>query len=65
MACSVTETQSHHEGRGGRSVTRVHVSVTKVHNKSVTGGGGERKKSGHRSVTGAWLHGLLECMVYS
>ena len=23
------------------------------------------KMSGHRSVTGPWLHDLLECMVYS
>ena len=38
MASSVTKAQSYDEGRGGRSVTGVHKSVTGEHNKSVTGG---------------------------
>ena len=37
-ANNVTEAQSHDEGRGGRSVTGVNESVTRVQNKSVTGG---------------------------
>ena len=38
MASSVTKAQRHEEGRGGRSVTGVHRSVTGSQNKSVTGG---------------------------
>ena len=37
MVNSVTEGQSHDEGRGGRSVTGVHGSVTEAQNKSITG----------------------------
>ena len=35
MAGSVAEVQSHDEGKGERSVTRVHGSVTGIQNKSV------------------------------
>ena len=35
MAGSVTEAQSHDEGRGGRSVTGLYESVTGILNKSV------------------------------
>ena len=38
MAGSVTKIQSHDEGKGGRSVTGVHGSVTSVQNKSVNEG---------------------------
>ena len=38
MAGSVTEVQSHDKGKGRRSVTGVHGSVTMVQNKSVTEG---------------------------
>ena len=34
----VTEVQSHDEGKGERSVTGVHESVTGIQNKSVTEG---------------------------
>ena len=37
MTNSVTEAQSHAEGRGGKSVTGVHGSVTVAQYKSVTG----------------------------
>ena len=37
MAISVTEAQSYDKGRGGRSVTGVHGSVTGAQNKGVTG----------------------------
>ena len=50
MVGSVTEVQSHDEGKGGRSVTGVHRIA---------------KTSRHGSVTGAWLHGLLEYVMYS
>ena len=36
MASSVTEAQSHDEGRSGRSVTGDHMSVMGVLNKGVT-----------------------------
>ena len=38
MIGSVTEVQSHDEGKGGRSVTGVHRSVTRVQIKSITEG---------------------------
>ena len=38
MACSATEEPSHDEGRGERSATRVHKSVTGVQNRIVTEG---------------------------
>ena len=38
MVASITEAQSHDEGRGGRSVTRVHKSLTGIQYKSITGG---------------------------
>ena len=38
MAGRVTDIQSHDECKGGRSVTGVHGSVTRVQNKGVTGG---------------------------
>ena len=64
MANSVTEAQSHDEGRGGRSVTVVHRSVMGVLNKHITVGL-EKRVGIYRSVTGTWLHSLLQCMVYS
>ena len=36
MGGSITQVQSHDEGKDGRSVTRVHGSVTGVQTKSVT-----------------------------
>ena len=64
MASNVTEAQSHDECtcRGGRSVTGVHGSVTGIQNRSVTCS--MEKMNGHRNVTEAWFHGLLECMLY-
>ena len=38
MAVYVTEVQSHDKGKGGRSVTGVHGSVTRVQNKSINEG---------------------------
>ena len=38
MDSRVTEAKSHDEGRGGRSATGVHGSVTGIQNKSATGG---------------------------
>ena len=38
MIGSVTEVQSHDKGKGGRSVTGIHGSVTGVQNKSITEG---------------------------
>ena len=38
MDSSVTEAQSHDKGRGGRSATGVHGSVTGIQNQSVTEG---------------------------
>ena len=38
LACSVTEAQSHDEGRGGRCITGVHGRATGMCNKSATGG---------------------------
>ena len=49
-----SEVQSHDEGKGWRSVTRVHRSVMGVQNESVTEGM-EKRVHGHKSVPGAWL----------
>ena len=38
MVGSVTEVQSRDEGKGGRSVTGVYGSVTRVQNKGITEG---------------------------
>ena len=38
MAASVTDVRSHDEGKGRRSATGVHGSVTRVQNNSVTEG---------------------------
>ena len=63
LAGIVAEAQSHDEGVGGSSVTGIHRSVTgDIEHKC---NWGDRKTSRHGSVTGACLHGLLECMVYS
>ena len=58
MARSVTEAWSHYEGRGGRSLTGVHRSVTGRQNKNITGGHGNAT-SGNRT-----LAGTLGFMVY-
>ena len=55
---SATEALSQDKGRGGRSVTGVHGSVTGEKNKSVTEGM-EIQQVG--TLTGAWLHVLLQC----
>ena len=63
MAGSVAEAQSHDEGVDGGSVTGIHGSVTgDIEHKC---NWRDRKTSRHRSVTGACLYGLLECMVSS
>ena len=59
--CTVTEAQNHDEGRGGRTVRGVHGSV--MGNTEQKSNWAHQKTSGQRSVTGAWLHGLLQCMV--
>ena len=62
MARSVTEALSHDESSGRRYVTEVHWSLM-GNNKSVTAWGNGRARSRHRSVTWAWLHNLLECIL--
>ena len=64
MVGSVTEVQSHDEGKSGKSVTGVHGSVTGIQNKSILIDGMEKRVHGHGRVTGAWLHCLLEYMTY-
>ena len=65
IAGSVTEAQSHDEGRGGRSITGVYGSVTGVQNKSATRDMEKQQVGKERSLKGARLHSLLECMVNS
>ena len=38
MVGSVMDVQSHDEGKGGGSVTVVHISVTGIQNRSITEG---------------------------
>ena len=55
MAGSVIEARSHDEGKGGRSVTGMHRSVTGKEQKSNRWHGNAMSR--HRSVMGAWLYG--------
>ena len=64
IAISVTEGQSHDEARGGRSLTGVHGSVTGIQNKRVQCNW-EDGNEWAQNCAGAWLHSVLECMVYS
>ena len=57
MARSVTEAWSHYEGRGGRSLTGVHRSVTGGgRNKNITGGHGNATSG---NITLAGIYGFM------
>ena len=65
MASSVTEAQSYDTCTGGRSVAGVHRSVTGKRTEVYWDGGGGGHGNAtrrHRSVMGAWLHGLIQCI---
>ena len=52
--CTVADAQNPNKGRGRTNVSGVYGSVTGIQKNCKWGHG---KTSGHRSVTGAWLHG--------
>ena len=57
--CTVADAQNHNKGRGGRTATGVHRSVTRIQNETVNWG--TKKQVG--MCNDAWLFGSLECMV--